>query len=577
MITETVKIYCENTNSHLFVQQGTSLMQVAEMLSIPTHPYAPLLACYVNNRLRELNFKIYTPLTLRFIDITHFEGMRVYQRTLFFILYKAVHDLYPERILHIKHAVAKGFYCEIEGMEDISDEELGRVRNRMQDIINQNIPIVRNRITFDEAIEILKKNRLDDKLSLLETRPHLYVSIYNMADVVGYFYGVLAISTGYIHMFDIHKYYKGFRIATPQRTDPSHIEEEVPQNKMFEVFNEYNRWVEIIGVANIGALNEKILDHKGGNLLRIAESLHEKSVGYIADRIAERHKQGKAKIVLISGPSSSGKTTFAKRLGIQLSIWGLDPVLISLDDYFIDREKTPRDENGEYDFEALEAIDVPMFNDHLNRLIHGEEIDMPRYNFISGKREFLGRKLKMKNNSVLVIEGIHGLNPKLTPQIEADMKFKIYVSALTSISIDNLNRVATTDNRLIRRIVRDYRTRGNNATDTLRRWESVRRGEDKHIFPNQEQADMIFNSSLFYELAVLKDYVRPLLREVPDTTHEFGEARRLLKFLDLFTAMDGKEIPPTSSLREFIGESAFEYYPEAPQEPLISSFRSKGL
>lgn len=559
MITETVKIYCENTNSHLFVQQGTSLMQVAEMLSIPTHPYAPLLACYVNNRLRELNFKIYTPLTLRFIDITHFEGMRVYQRTLFFILYKAVHDLYPERILHIKHAVAKGFYCEIEGMEDISDEELGRVRNRMQDIINQNIPIVRNRITFDEAIEILKKNRLDDKLSLLETRPHLYVSIYNMADVVGYFYGVLVISTGYIHMFDIHKYYKGFRIATPQRTDPSHIEEEVPQNKMFEVFNEYNRWVEIIGVANIGALNEKILDHKGGNLLRIAESLHEKSVGYIADRIAERHKQGKAKIVLISGPSSSGKTTFAKRLGIQLSIWGLDPVLISLDDYFIDREKTPRDENGEYDFEALEAIDVPMFNDHLNRLIHGEEIDMPRYNFISGKREFLGRKLKMKNNSVLVIEGIHGLNPKLTPQIEADMKFKIYVSALTSISIDNLNRVATTDNRLIRRIVRDYRTRGNNATDTLRRWESVRRGEDKHIFPNQEQADMIFNSSLFYELAVLKDYVRPLLREVPDTTHEFGEARRLLKFLDLFTAMDGKEIPPTSILREFIGGSAFEY------------------
>lgn len=559
MITETVKIYCENTNSHLFVQQGTSLMQVAEMLSIPTHPYAPLLACYVNNRLRELNFKIYTPLTLRFIDITHFEGMRVYQRTLFFILYKTVHDLYPERILHIKHAVAKGFYCEIEGMEDISDEELGRVRNRMQDIINQNIPIVRNRITFDEAIEILKKNRLDDKLSLLETRPHLYVSIYNMADVVGYFYGVLAISTGYIHMFDIHKYYKGFRIATPQRTDPSHIEEEVPQNKMFEVFNEYNRWVEIIGVANIGALNEKILDHKGGNLLRIAESLHEKSVGYIADRIAERHKQGKAKIVLISGPSSSGKTTFAKRLGIQLSIWGLDPVLISLDDYFIDREKTPRDENGEYDFEALEAIDVPMFNDHLNRLIHGEEIDMPRYNFISGKREFLGRKLKMKNNSVLVIEGIHGLNPKLTPQIEADMKFKIYVSALTSISIDNLNRVATTDNRLIRRIVRDYRTRGNNATDTLRRWESVRRGEDKHIFPNQEQADMIFNSSLFYELAVLKDYVRPLLREVPDTTHEFGEARRLLKFLDLFTAMNGKEIPPTSILREFIGGSAFEY------------------
>ena len=559
MNTETVKIYCENTNSSLFVQQGTSLMQVADMLSISTDSNTPLLACYVNNRLRELNFRIYTPLTLRFIDITHFEGLRVYQRTLFFILYKAVHDLYPDRQLHIKHAVAKGFYCEIEGMENISGQELDHIRDRMETIIDQNIPIVRERITFDEAIETLKKNQLIDKLTLLETRPHLYVSIYNMADVIGYFYGVLTVSTGYIHMYDIHKYYKGFRIATPQRANPNRIEELVPQNKMFEVFNEYNRWVEIIGVAYIGALNEKILNHKGGEMLRIAESLHEKSIGYIADHIAERHKQGKAKIVLISGPSSSGKTTFAKRLGIQLSIWGLDPVLISLDDYFIDREKTPRDENGEYDFEALEAIDVPMFNDHLNRLLQGEEIDMPRYNFISGKREFPGQKLKMKSNSVLVIEGIHGLNPKLTPQIEADMKFKIYVSALTSISVDNLNRVATTDNRLIRRIVRDYRTRGNNATDTLRRWESVRRGEDKHIFPNQEQADMIFNSSLFYELAVLKDYVRPLLREVPDTTHEFGEARRLLKFLDLFTAMDGTEIPPTSILREFIGGSAFEY------------------
>ena len=558
MITETVKIYCENTNSHLFVQQGTSLMQVAEMLSIPTHPYAPLLACYVNNRLRELNFKIYTPLTLRFIDITHFEGMRVYQRTLFFILYKAVHDLYPERILHIKHAVAKGFYCEIEGMEDISDEELGRVRNRMQDIINQNIPIVRNRITFDEAIEILKKNRLDDKLSLLETRPHLYVSIYNMADVVGYFYGVLAISTGYIHMFDIHKYYKGFRIATPQRTDPSHIEEEVPQNKMFEVFNEYNRWVEIIGVANIGALNEKILDHKGGNLLRIAESLHEKSVGYIADRIAERHKQGKAKIVLISGPSSSGKTTFAKRLGIQLSIWGLDPVLISLDDYFIDREKTPRDENGEYDFEALEAIDVPMFNDHLNRLIHGEEIDMPRYNFISGKREFLGRKLKMKNNSVLVIEGIHCLNPKLTEQLDDKHKFKIYISALTQLNIDEHNRIPTTDGRLLRRIVRDARTRGSSAKDTIRMWPSVRAGEEKNIFPFQEEADVMFNSALIYELAVLKPYVEARLFAIGREEPEYIEAKRLLKFLDYFVGIGSENVPTNSLLREFIGGGCFK-------------------
>lgn len=558
-MSDTVKIHCENTGSSLFVRRGTTLLEVLEILSLKSENGQPFLAAYVNNRLKELDFTIYSPVTLRYIDITHFEGMRVYERTLFFVLHKAVSDLFPGGKLHIKHSVAKGFYCEIEGMEDMPETEIARIAERMREIIARNIPIVRQKVRSEEAEAMYERLGLDAKISLLRTRPHLYVTVYSMADLVGYFYGSLAVSTGYLGGFDLHKYYKGFRVAVPSRTDPSRIEELVPQDKMFEVFSEFTRWVEIIGVASIGALNARILDGKGGELIRIAEALHEKSLGRIADRIFDRHAEGGAKIVLISGPSSSGKTTFAKRLGIQLSILGMDPVLISLDDYFVDREHTPRDEKGDYDYEALEAVDVATFNDDLSRLLRGEEAEIPRYNFITGQREYVGRRLRMTERSVLIVEGIHGLNPNLTPHIEAKMKFKIYVSALTSIAMDDLNRIATTDNRLIRRIVRDYRTRGSNAIDTLRRWESVRRGEDRHIFPNQEQADVMFNSSLFYELAVLKDYAWPLLREVPDAVPEFGEARRLLKFLDHFVPLDAAEIPPTSILREFVGGSCFEY------------------
>ena len=558
-MTDTVKIICENTGSSLFVNLGTSLLEISRILSLQSGGEKPLLAAYVNNRLKELDFKVYSSLTVRYIDITHFEGMRVYQRTLFFVLQKAVSDLFPGRKLHIKHSVAKGFYCEIEGMEEIAEAEIDRIGDRMREIIAQDLPIVRQKVTSDEAVQLYGQLGFDDKISLLRTRPHLYVTIYSMADLVGYFYGPLAVSTGYLHGFGLHRYYKGFRIALPVRTDPARIEQLVPQDKMFEVFSEYTRWVDILGVARIGSLNAKILEGRGDDLIRIAEALHEKSLGHIADRIFERHREGGGRIVLISGPSSSGKTTFAKRLGIQLSILAMRPVMISLDDYFVDREKTPLDEKGEYDYEALEAIDVQAFNDDLAALLRGEEVSVPKYNFITGRREYHDRKLRMDERSVLIIEGIHGLNPRLTPHIDAKMKYKIYISALTSVAMDDMNRIATTDNRLIRRIIRDHRTRGNSASDTLRRWESVRRGEDKHIFPNQEQADYMFNSSLFYELAVLRDYVWPLLREVPDTIPEFGEARRLLKFLDHFTPLDGKEVPPTSILREFIGGSTFEY------------------
>ncbi len=556
---ETIKIHCENTGSELHVKPGTTLSEVLSMLALKSKSETPFLAAYVNNRLKELYYQIFNPVSLRFVDITHFEGMRVYQRTLFFVMQKAVRDLFPGQRLHIKHSVAKGFYCEIEGMEEVSLDQIKAIENRMHELVAQDIPIIRQKLLSEEAIQLYTKLGMPDKIALLETRPHLYVTLYMMADLAGYFYGSLAPSSVYVPLFGLHKYYKGIHLSVPCRTHPSELEHMVPQRKMFDVFNEYTRWVDVLGVATIGALNARILGGGGGDLIKIAEAFHEKKLANIADQIAEANETGGGRIVLISGPSSSGKTTFAKRLSIQLRILGMHPVVISLDDYFVNREQTPKDEKGEYDYEALEAIDIELFNKQLMQLLNGEVVEVSRYDFITGKRVFDGNRLKMDDRSVIIIEGIHGLNPGLTPHIDNKLKFKIYVSAFTSISMDNMNRIATTDNRLIRRIVRDYNTRGSDATATLRRWESVRRGEDRHIFPNQEQADVMFNSSLFYEIAVLKSHVEPLLHEVPDTMPEYGEARRLLKFLDQFTPLNGKEIPPTSILREFIGGSSFTY------------------
>lgn len=556
-MSDTIKIFCENSNSSLFVKMGSSLLDILEILAIQGDN--PILAGYVNNRLKNLDFRIYSPVSIRYIDITHFEGIRVYQRTLFFTLQKAVHDLYPQDRLHIKHSVAKGFYCEIDNMENISQEQIDQISERMRALIAQNIPIVREKKITEEAEQLYTQLGFKDKISLLRTRPQLYVTVDNLADIAGYFYGSLAVSTGYIHLFKLTKYYKGFHIAIPQRTSSQTLEPMVTQEKMFEIFNEYTHWVDIVGVANIGALNSIILNQGGSELIKIAEGFHEKKLAAIADMIHSRHLNGQARVVFISGPSSSGKTTFAKRLGIQLRILGLKPQIISLDDYFVNRTETPLDENGDYDYEALEAIDVKLFNENLVDLLAGRTVEIPRYDFVTGGREYVNNTLTMSDDSVLIIEGIHGLNPELTPHISAESKFNIYVSALTSISMDNMNRISTTDSRLIRRMVRDYSTRGSNAVSTLRRWGSVRRGEDKHIFPNQEQADVMFNTSLFYEIAVLRNFVEPLLHEVPNTVPEFGEAVRLLKFLDQFTSMDPSEIPPTSILREFIGGSSFLY------------------
>lgn len=518
-----------------------------------------MLAAYVNNRIKELNYKIFKPLAVRYIDITHFEGYRVYQRTISFIVQKAVRDLWNDRKFYIRHTVGRGFYCEFDDEQELSDGEIEALRAQIQKIIDARYKIERHRMLTADINGIYERFGFDDKIALLNTRPRLYSDIYCMDDMVGYFYGALTPDTGYIHLFDLRRYYNGFYIALPTHSDPDKLDLNVHWDKMLDVFNEYHRWVKIMGVPTVGHLNKKILSGDTSELIKIAEAFHEKKIAAIADQIAEANRERGTRMVLISGPSSSGKTTTSKRLGIQLRILGLDPVLVSLDDYFVDRERTPKDENGEYDFEALEAIDLELLNNDLKRLIAGESVEVPRYDFITGTRQWHETPLKLTERSILIMEGIHGLNPRLTPSIPREQKFCVYLSCLTSVAMDNLSRIATSDNRLLRRITRDYSTRGANALATLQRWSSVRRGEQKHIFPYQENADVMFNSSLFYEISVLRQKVEPILREVPDTVPEYGEAKRLLKFLDNFIPIPADEIPPTSILREFIGGSSFKY------------------
>lgn len=557
-MSDTLPVICENAGRTIEVAMGTTLLEVERQLRLDgPHPF---LAAYVNNRIKELNYRIYKPVTVRFIDITSFEGIRVYQRTISFILQKAVRELFPDRTLYIRHSLgASGFYCEISGFGPIPAEHLDAIKARMRGIIDRNLPIQGVKMLTDTARKIYEGFGMADKIALLDSRPRLYSKIYTIDSLPGYFYGALTPSTGYTPQFDLHPYYNGFFIALPLRTDPTRLHQSVHQEKMFDVFHQYQSWVEIMGVPTVGQLNSKVLAGDASELIKIAEAFHENKLAQVAGCVAEANRERGVRLVLISGPSSSGKTTFAKRLGVQLRVLGLNPVLISLDDYFVDREKTPRDENGEYDYEALEAIDLEQFNDHLKRLERSESVDIPRYDFISGTRQWHDNPLQLDERSVLIVEGIHGLNPALTPGVPESRKFKIYVSCFTSVALDNVSRIATSDNRLLRRLTRDYRTRGNDALSTLARWESVRRGEEKHIFPYQENADVMFNSSLFYEISVLRRFAEPILREVPDTVPEYGEAKRMLKFLDNFIPISPEEIPPTSLLREFIGGSSFKY------------------
>ena len=556
-MTNIIEIICENLGGMVEVPMGTPLSEVAKRVA--PGPY-PFLAALVNNRIKELYYKIYTPVSVRFVDITSFSGIRVYQRTSWFILQKAVRDLFPGKTLHIRHSMGQnGFYCEVEGIDEFSHEQAAALEGRMRYLVAQDLPISRMKILTSEVRARYAAQGLTDKIALLDTRPRLYSDLYTLGDTDGYFYGALAPSTGFIDRFGIEPYYNGFYLALPLRTAPDRLNTNVEQEKMFGIFQEYQSWVRIMGVPTVGAVNSKVLAGDAGGMIKLAEAFHERKFAWVADTIYDANISRGVRMVLISGPSSSGKTTSAKRLGIHLGVLGLTPVLISLDDYFVDREKTPKDENGDYDYEALEAIDLELFNDHLRRLMQGESVDIPRYNFITGRRTWHNAPLTLDERSILIIEGIHGLNPRLTPSIPEQQKFRIYISCFTSVAMDNLSRIATTDNRLLRRLTRDYTQRGSDALATISRWASVRRGEEKHIFPYQENADVMLNSSLFYEIPVLRPFAEKILREVPDTVPEYDEARRMLKFLDNFIPIAPDEIPPTSILREFIGGSSFKY------------------
>ena len=554
---DTITVICENLGAPLEVGMGTPLSEVAAKLTPGRYPF---LAAYVNNRIKELYYKIYTPVTVRFVDITTFAGIRVYQRTSWFLLQKAVRDLFPGQRLHIRHSMGQnGFYCEVEGIDEFTPRQTAALAGRMRELAAQDLPIRRSKILTSEVRARYAAQGFDDKIALLDTRPRLYSDLYTLGDIDGYFYGALAPSTRFVDRFAIEPYYNGFYIALPLRTAPERLNTNVHQEKMFDIFREYQSWVKIMGVPTVGDVNAKVLAGDAGGMIKLAEAFHERKVAEIADAIYDANLSRGMRMVLISGPSSSGKTTSAKRLGIQLGVLGLNPVLISLDDYFVDREKTPLDADGEYDYEALEAIDTELFNDHLCRLMRGESVDIPRYDFVTGRRTWHNNPLTLDERSILIVEGIHGLNPQLTPSVPEAQKFRIYISCFTSVAMDNLSRIATTDNRLLRRLTRDYTQRGASAVATLSRWASVRRGEEKHIFPYQENADVMLNSSLFYEISVLRPFAEKILREVPDTVPEYDEARRMLKFLDNFIPIPPDEIPPTSIIREFIGGSSFKY------------------
>ncbi|MBS2212006.1 nucleoside kinase [Carboxylicivirga mesophila] len=551
---KNVHIKCLNNDKTNCYKAGTTLEEIAKDLKVKLD--TPILGAYVNNKLRELNYEVYHPKTIEFIDITRPDGMRMYIRSLSLVLYKAVNELYPRARLRIEHSVSKGTYCSVEG-EELTIEDVMAIQNRMKEIIDSDTPFIRHVEESEEVIKRFEQQNQMDKAALIRHRGLLYTSFHQLEKHIGLYYGYLVPSTGYLKVFDLIKYYNGMLLQIPKRTQPEYLEEIVVQNKMFDIFQEFAEWNRVLNVRNLADINESCTNGKAETLIKISEALHEKKIGHIADMIEARKKA--VKLVLISGPSSSGKTTFGKRLAIQLMVAGMKPVNLSLDNYFVNRENTPLDENGEYDFEALEALDVELFNQQLLDLLAGKAVEIPKFNFETGQRYYDGEKLQMNPDNVLVIEGIHGLNPKLTHLIPDHSKFKIYVSALTSVNIDDQNLIHTTDNRLIRRIVRDYKYRSYSAQATISRWGSVRRGEDAHIFPYQEEADVMFNTALLYELSVLKQQAEPILLEVQPNQPEYAEARRLLKFFGLFKPIQPNEIPPTSIIREFLGGSSFDY------------------
>lgn len=553
-----LQIYCKNNKETREFPEGTSLIDIYRGFGL-NMPYGPVSA-KVNNKVENLDFRVYYNKDIEFLDITSASGMRTYVRSLCFILVKAVDDLYPCGTISLEHPVSKGYFCKLHIDRTIGLDDVSRIKKRMQEIIDEDLPITRYEQRTEDIIKIFQERGMTDKVKLLSTSGKLYSFYHKLGDTVDCYYSSLVPSTGYIKKFDIVKYYDGLLLRIPNRKNPDKIEELIKQEKMLEVFQEHHRWNEILGISTVGDFNVTCNEGHAIDLINVSEALQERKIVKIADEISARQTgDNRIKIILISGPSSSGKTTFSKRLSIQLMTNGLKPYPISLDDYFVNRDNTPLDENGNHDFESLYAVDLPFFKEQLDTLLKGGEVELPKFNFTSGMRESSGTKFRLEDNMILILEGIHALNPELTPNIPADNKYKIYVSALTTILLDKHNYIPTTDNRLLRRIIRDSKYRGSSAEATISRWPSVRAGEEKWIFPYQENADAMFNSALLFELAVIKDHIEPILRKVPNNCPEYSEAHRLLHFLSYFVSIQDTELPPTSLLREFLGGSSFNY------------------
>ncbi len=557
-MTHMLQICCKNNNIYKEFPIGSTLLDI--YFGFDLHLPYPVVSAKVNNRVEGLTFRVYNNKDVEFLDLRDSSGMRTYVRSLCFVLCKAVSELYPHGEIFLEHPISKGYFCNLRIGRPVNEEDVAAIKGRMKEIIRENIPFNRIEKHTTEVVELFRKHGMYDKVKLLETSGSLYSYYYTLGDQIDYYYGNLLPSTGFITLFDILKYNDGILLRVPNRSRPDVLEDMVKQDKMFEVFKEYGSWSDIMGIRNVGDFNIICNEGHATDIINVAEALQEKKIAQIADTIHHHTKNGKrVKIVLIAGPSSSGKTTFSKRLSVQLMTNGLKPVPLSLDNYFVDREETPLDENGNYDYESLYALDLELFNFQLQALLNGEEVETPRFNFTTGRKEYKGDKLQIKDQTLLILEGIHALNPELTPLVPEANKFKIYVSALTTMSLDNHNWIPTTDNRLLRRIIRDYNYRGYTAQETISRWQSVRAGEDKWIFPFQENADVMFNSALLFEFAVLRRYAEPILLGVTRNDPTYSEAYRLLRFLKYFVPIQDKDIPPTSLLREFLGGSSFKY------------------
>lgn len=553
-----LKIYCKNTEEYIPIDGGDTLLSVYK--SIKSRLGFEALGALVNNKLEDLRYPVYGPKHVEFVGLEHPQGLRIYVRSICMVLYKAIRDLFPGKRLRIEHSISGGFYCILKHDEEVlTPEAIAAIKTRMREIVEQDITFQRRERLTSDVIEMFREQGLNDKVRLLGSVPSLYTIYYKLGDLIDSFYGPLAPSTGVLQVFDLQPYEQGMLLLPPSSADLSRPADRTEMPKMFEAFKSYVAFNDVIGIDDVGTLNKAVHHKYAPMLVAVAEALHNKMFDKIAREIADRFHKGGARVVLIAGPSSSGKTTSSKRLAIQLVTNYIRPKVIELDNYFVDREHTPRDESGDYDYESLYALDLEQFNKDLADLIEGREVQMPTYNFSTGQREYRGNTLKLEKNEILLIEGIHGLNPELTKQIPENLKFRLYVSALTTLSIDDHNWVSTTDTRLLRRIVRDAKYRSSTAQETIARWPSVRRGEQKWIFPYQENADATFNSSLLFELAVVRRHAEPLLHQVHNNTPEYAEASRLLKFLSYFEPLDEKDIPGTSLLREFLGGSSFNY------------------